>query len=86
MTAKMGNYTGDQLFYAIYCDKNPTTVHVMYFHHHKVEATQVINVLPCILIEERLTNPHDLINRSGIKKSTMGKWDKEKCTFTNINK
>ena len=34
----------------------------MYFPHHKVEATQVLNKIPCILAEELILNPNDFIN------------------------
>ena len=51
MNEKTGKYAGDQLFHTIYCDNNPTTVNVLYFIHHKMEATQVLNRLPCILYE-----------------------------------
>ena len=36
MTAKTVKYAGDQLFHAIYHDNNPTTVHFIYFPHHKI--------------------------------------------------
>ena len=32
LTAKKGEYAGDQLFHAISCDNNPTTVHFYVFH------------------------------------------------------
>ena len=49
MTAKTEKYARDQLFRAISRDNKPTTVHLMYFPHNKVESIQVINGLPCIL-------------------------------------
>ena len=67
MTAKTGKYAGDQLFHAISCDNNPTTVYFMYFPHDKVEATQVLNGLTCIASEELRTKPNHFITRSGIK-------------------
>ena len=85
MTAKTGKYSGDQLFHAVYCDNDTTTVHFMYFPHHKVESTQALNWLPCILSEELLINPINFITRSGIERATMGIWDKEKHTFTDPN-
>ena len=57
----------------------------MYFHHHKVEATQALNGLPCIISEELPINPNDIITRSEIKQATMVIWDKYKCTFTDPN-
>ena len=57
----------------------------MYFIHHKVESTQVLNVISCILSEELLVNPNNCITRSGINQATMGIWDKEKCTLTDPN-
>ena len=83
MTTKMGKHAGDRLFHAISRDKDTTNVHFIYFPHHKVEATHVLNRLPCILSEEILTKPNNLITRSGIERATMGIWDKEKHTFTN---
>ena len=83
MTAKTGKYPRDQLFHAIYRDDDPTTVNFMYFIHHKVEATLVLNGLPYILSEELLTNPKNFITISVIERDTMGIWDKDKCTFTN---
>ena len=35
ITSKMGEYARDQLFHAISCENDPTTVHVMHFTHHK---------------------------------------------------
>ena len=61
MTAKTGKYYGDQLFHAISFDNNPTTINFMYCPDYKVEATQVINGLPCILSEEALANPKLLL-------------------------
>ena len=58
----------------------------MYFPHHKVESTQFINRLPCIISEELLVKTNDFIIRSGINKSTMGIWYKYKRTFTDPNK
>ena len=54
----------------------------MYLPHHKVEATQVLNIIPCIIYEGLLVKPNNFITRSGIEKATMGVWDKENCTFT----
>ena len=85
MTTKTRKHTGDQLFHAISRENDPTTVHFMYFCHHKVESTQVINILPCILSEELLINPNDFITRSGIGRVAKGKRDKERRTFTNPN-
>ena len=36
ITSKMFKYTRDQLFYAISCDNDPTTIHFMYFPLHIV--------------------------------------------------
>ena len=58
----------------------------MYSPHNKEEATQVINALPCILSEEILINPNNLIKISGIERATMGNWDKEKRSFTDPDK
>ena len=85
MTAKTGKYDGDQLFHAIFHDNYSTIVHFMYFPHHKVEATQALNGIPCILFEELLINPNIFITISGIEQSTMGIRDKYKCTFTEPN-
>ena len=85
MTCKMGKCAGDQIFHAISCDNNPTNLHLMYFPHRKLESTQVLNGISCIIYEELLTNPNDLITRSSIERSTMGKWDKDKCTSPNPN-
>ena len=85
MTAKTGKYTGYQLFHEISYDNNPTTVHFMYFPHHKVEATQDFNGMPCIIYEDLLIKTNDFITISGIEIYTMGIWDKEKRTFTNPN-
>ena len=85
MTAKTVEYAGDQLFHAISCDKDPSTVYSMYFPHHKVESTQVLNRLPYILSEELIVNPNNFITRSGIEQDTIGIWDKDKHTFTNPN-
>ena len=57
----------------------------MHFPHHKLEETQVLNGLTCILSEELLINPNYSVTRSGIERSTMGIWDKDKRTFTNPN-
>ena len=81
----MGTYAGDQLFHAIYRDNHPTTISFMYLHHHKVEATQVLNVIPCIIYEELLANPNNFITRSGIQGDTIGIWYKDKRTLTNPN-
>ena len=35
LTAKTCTYARDQLFYAISCDKDPATIHFMYFPRHK---------------------------------------------------
>ena len=67
MTAKIGKYAGDKLSYAISHDNDPTTVHFIYFSHHKLEANQVLNELTCIISEEILVNPNDFITRSGIE-------------------
>ena len=50
-----------------------------------MEVTQVLNGLPCIIYEELLIDPNDLINRSGIGRATIGIWDKEKRTFSDPN-
>ena len=81
----MGKYVGDQIFHAISRDNNPITIHFIYFPHHKVEATQVINGLPCIISKELLVNPKIFITRSGIEQAIMCIWDKYKRTFTNPN-
>ena len=85
MTAKTEKYTRDQLFHAISCDNNPTTVHFMYFRNHKVEAIKVLKIRPCILFEELLIKPRNFITISGIERSTMGIYDKEKRIFTDPN-
>ena len=85
MTVKTGKYVGDQLLHAISCDNDTAIVNFMYFPHHMVEATQVLNGIPCILSEELLFNPNDFINRSGIEQATMSIWDKEKRTYTDPN-
>ena len=76
---------GDQLLHTLTCDNDTTTVHFMYFPHHMVEATQVLNGIPCILSEEILFNPNDFITRSGIKQGTIIIWDKYKRTSTDPN-
>ena len=63
MTAKIGKYAGDQLFHEISRDNNPITLNFIYFTHHKVEATQVLKRIPCILSEELLINPQNFITR-----------------------
>ena len=85
MTAKTEKYTRDQLFHAISCDNNPTTVHFMYFRNHKVEAIKVLKRRPCILFEELLIKPRNLITGSVIERATMDIWDKEKRTFAKPN-
>ena len=85
MAAKIGKYAGDKLSYAISCDNDPTTVHFTYLTYHKVEATQLLNGPPCFLSEEIPINPNDFITISGIERSTMGIWDKEKSIFTDPN-
>ena len=77
MTSKTGKYARDQLFHAISCDKDPTTVHLMYLPHNKVEANQVLNGMPCIIPEEILINPNKFITRSDIEIVTMSIWDKK---------
>ena len=57
----------------------------MYFCHRKVEGTQVLNRLPCILSEELLINPNYFITKSGIDLYSMGIWERDKRTFTNPN-
>ena len=57
----------------------------MYLPHHNVEATQVLNGIPCIIVEELLVNPNNFITRSGIKRATMGILDKDKRTFAKPN-
>ena len=76
MTSKTGKYAWDQLLRAISRDKNPTTVHFIYFPHNKIEATQVLNWLHCIISEELLTNPKMFINILGIERATMVIWGK----------
>ena len=49
ITAKTGKYYGNQLFCAISCNKNHTTVKFIYFPRHKLESTQVLNGMPCII-------------------------------------
>ena len=85
MTTETGKYAGDQLFHAISHDNYTTTVHFMYFLHHKLEATQVLNGPPCVIFEELLFNLNDFITRSGIDRATMGTWDIEKRTFAASN-
>ena len=76
ITSKAGKYSGDQLFHTISRDNNTTTEHFVYFPHHKVEATQVLNGLPYILSEELIINPNNFIAKSGIERATMGIGDK----------
>ena len=57
----------------------------MYFTHHKVDTTKVLNGLTCILSEELLVNPNDLMIRSGIGRATMDKWEKDKRTSAKPN-
>ena len=85
MNAESVKYASDQLFHAISFDKDTTTVYFIYFTHHKLDATQVLNGLPCILYEYILVNPNDFINRSDIERASMCIWDKEKCNFTDPN-
>ena len=85
MTAKTDKYAGDKLFHAISRDNDPTTVHFMYFPHHKVESMQVLSIIPCIIAKEILINPNYFITRSGIERATMGIWDKDKRSFTDPN-
>ena len=85
MTAKTGKYAGDQLFHAISCDINPTTVNYMYFPHNKVEATQVLNVLTYILSEELLINFNFFIIIPEIEQATLGIWNKNKRTSADPN-
>ena len=85
MTAKTGKYAGEQLFHAISRDNDPTTVQLMYFPHHNIEATQFLNVMPCIIYEKLLIKPRNFITISGIERSTMGIYDKEKRIFTDPN-
>ena len=54
----------------------------MHLPNHEVESTQVLNVPPCVISEEIIINPNNFINRSGIERSIMGIWDKQKHTFT----
>ena len=75
MTAKTGKYSGDQLLRAISHDKNPTTLHFMYFPHHKLEANQVINRLTCILSEGIIINTKNSIRISGIESNAVDIWD-----------
>ena len=86
MTAKTGKYAGDQLLHAIYRENDPTTLHFIYFPHHKVASAQVLNGLPCIISEELLVSPNNFITISGIDQATMCIWDKYKPTFTKTNK
>ena len=76
MTAKTQKYARNKLFHTISHDNDPTTVNCMYFTHHRVEATQVLNRLPYIISEELLVNLKNFINRSGVERATMGIWDK----------
>ena len=76
INSKTGKYSGDQLFQAISCDNNPTTVKFMYSPHHKVEGNHALNGPPCILSEELLVNTNYFITRSGFEGSTMSIWDK----------
>ena len=73
------------MFHGIFRDNDTTTAHFMYSPNHKVEATQFINGLPCILSEELLINPNDFITRSGLEQATLVVWDKLNGTFTNTN-
>ena len=81
MTENTGNYFGYQLFHAITRDNDTTTVHFMYFPHHKVGKTQFLNRLTCILSEELLVKPNYFIIISGIKRAAMSIWNKDKRTF-----
>ena len=85
MTAKTGNYARDKLFYATSLENNPITLHFMYFPHHMVEATKVINRLPYIIAEELLVNPNNFITISVIYRATMVIWDKDKQIFADPN-
>ena len=85
MTAKTGKYSGDQLFHAISRYNDPTTVYFIYFPHCKLEATQFLNGLTCILSEELTVNPNGFIAILGVERATMGVWDIYKRTFTNQN-
>ena len=81
----MGKCARDQLFHAIFRDKNTTTKHYIFFPNHRVESTNDLNGLTCILSEELLVNPNCFITGSGIERATMGIWDKDKSTFTDQN-
>ena len=41
--------------------------------------------MTCIISEELLINPNDVVTRSGIERATMGIWDKETFPFANPN-
>ena len=43
ITVKTGKYCGDQLFHTISCGKDLTTINFMYFPHHNVKSTKVLN-------------------------------------------
>ena len=85
MTEKMVKYARDQLIHSIYHDNDTTTVHFMYFPHHKLEANQVLNGLICIIYEDLIVNHNSYITRSGIYQATMGIWDKYKRTLNDPN-
>ena len=85
MTAKIGKYAVDKLFHEISHNNNATTLHFMYFPNYKIEKTQVLNGMPCILYGEILINLNDLITISGIDRDTIGIRDKDKHTFNDPN-
>ena len=72
ITEKMVKHVRYQLIHAISRDNDATTVHFIYFPHHKVEETQVLNGLPCILSEDLLVNPNYYMTISEIEIYTMG--------------
>ena len=61
MTVKTEKYSGDELFHAESCDNNPTTIHFIFLLIYKVEATQVLNGLPCVFYEELLINRNNFV-------------------------
>ena len=61
MTAKTVKYVGDKLFRTISPENIPNKIHFIYFPQYRVEANQVLNVLPCILSDEILIDPNNFI-------------------------
>ena len=75
MNAKTVYYVGDLLFHAISRDNTRTIMYFIYLIHYKVDSTQFLNVLPCILSKKLLINHNAFITKSWIEKVTLGIWD-----------